>query len=82
MTFSALLSAVTIITKKKINKDLKKQFVITYNYYKSNINKFILMLQKDIYPYEYMDNWEKVSKTSSPKNEDFCSSLSMKDITD
>ena len=40
------------------------------------------MLQKDIYPYEYMDNWEKVSKTSSPKNEDFCSSLSMKDITD
>ena len=47
------------VQMKKINKDLKKQFVITYNYYKCNINKFILMLQKDIYPYEYMDNWEK-----------------------
>ena len=32
-----------------------------------------------------MNTWitgKKVSKTSSPKNEDFCSSLSMKDITD
>ena len=26
-------------------------------------NKFILLLQKSVYPYEYMDDWGKCNKT-------------------
>ena len=40
------------------------------------------MLRKGIYPYEYMDDWEKFSKTSLPEKEDFYSHLNMEDISD
>ena len=30
----------------------------------------ILLLQKDVYPYEYMDDWEKFNKTLLPEKED------------
>ena len=46
------------------------------------INKFILLLRKGVYPYEYMDNWERFDETSLPDKEDFFSSLNMEDITD
>ena len=37
--------------------------------------------KKDIYPCEYMDDWEKLNKISLPEREDFYSHLNM-DITD
>ena len=40
------------------------------------------MPRKGIYPYEYMDRWEKFNETSLPSKEDFYSSLNMKDIDD
>ena len=40
------------------------------------------MLQKGVYPYEYMDDWEKFNKTSLPEKEGFYSPLNMEDITD
>ena len=40
------------------------------------------MLQKYIYPYEYMDDWEKFNETSLREKEDFYSHLNMEDITD
>ena len=42
----------------------------------------ILLLQKGVYPYEYMDDWEKFNETSLPEKEDFYSHLNMEDITD
>ena len=45
-------------------------------------NKFILMLRKGVYSYDYMDDWEKVDETSLPEKEGFCSHLNMEDITD
>ena len=38
-------------------------------------------MRKGIYPYECMDDWEKISETSLPKK-DFYSHLNMEDITD
>ena len=38
------------------------------------------MLQTGVYPYEYMDEWEKINKTSLPEKEDFYSHLNMEDI--
>ena len=44
--------------------------------------KFILLLRKGVYPYEYMDDWEKFKETSLPEKEDFYSHLNMESITD
>ena len=57
--------------QKKFNGNLKKRFFNTYRLSKHDINKFILLLQKVVYPYEYMDDWEKFSETSLPEKEDF-----------
>ena len=40
------------------------------------------MLQKCVYPYEYIDDWEKVNEKMSPEKEDFYSHLNLEDITD
>ena len=40
------------------------------------------MLIKGVYPYEYMDNWEKFNETSLPSKESFYSNLNMEDIDD
>ena len=46
------------------------------------INKFILFLRKGVYPYEYMDSWERFNETSLPSKESFYSNLNMEDIDD
>ena len=68
--------------KRKINKDLIKTFVSTYEFCNKDLNKFILLLRKGVYPYEYMDSWERFNKTSLPRKEDFYSNLSMENIDD
>ena len=42
--------------KKDFNKDLIKRFENTYEFCDKDINKFILLLRKGVYPYEYMDS--------------------------
>ena len=38
------------------------------------------MLRKGVYPYEYMDSWERFHETSLPSKEDFYSNLNTEDI--
>ena len=40
------------------------------------------MLRKGVYPYRYMDDWEKLNKAKLPEKEDFCVHLNMEDIID
>ena len=54
----------------------------TYSFCNSDLNKFLLLLRKGVYPYEYMDCWEKFNETSLPSKEDFYSNLNMEDIDD
>ena len=61
---------------------LKECLLNTYKFSKHNNNQFILLLQKGVYPYEYMDDREKFNKTSLPEKENFYSHLNMEDITD
>ena len=56
--------------------------VITYKFFNHNNNKFNLLLQKGVYPYEYMDDWKKFNETLLPEKGDFYSHLNMEDITD
>ena len=68
------------IRKKSLMKT-SKRLTYTYKLYKHDINKFILLLQKCVYPYEYMDDWEKFNGTLLPKK-DFYIHLNMENITD
>ena len=65
----------------KIDEELKKRFKNTFKFSNNDINKFILLLRKGIYPYENMDDWKKFSETSFPGKEENYSNLSMEDIT-
>ena len=40
------------------------------------------MLRKGVYPFEYMDNWERFNETSLPSKESFYSNLNMENIED
>ena len=66
---------------KLINEAIKN-FPATYQSYKDDLNKFVLLLRKGVYPYEYMDSWERFDETSLPDKEAFYSELNLEDITD
>ena len=67
--------------KKDFNKELIKRFANISEFCDGDVNKFILLLRKGVYPYEYMDSWERFDKTSLPDKEAFYSNLNMEDIT-
>ena len=67
---------------KDLNKDLIKRFASTYEFCNGDINNFILLLKKGVYPYEYMTVWERFDEVSLPNKEDFYSSLIMEEFTD
>ena len=81
--------------KKKFNKELIKRFASTYEFCNNDttgstaepsssehINKFVLLVRKGVYPYEYADTWEKFSEISLSSKKDFYSNLNMEDISD
>ena len=68
--------------KKEINKELRKRFPSTYKFCNNDLNKFGMLLRKDVYPYEYMDGWDKFNETSIPSKESFYSNLTMKNISE
>ena len=49
---------------KSINGLIKK-------FLNTHVNKFVLLLRKGVYLYEYMDNWEKFNETSLPDKKAF-----------
>ena len=63
----------------KFDEKLKERFN-TYKFSNHDNNKFILLLQKGVYPYEYVDDWEKFNETSLPEKEDFYSHLNIEVI--
>ena len=68
--------------EKDFNKELIKLFANIHEFCNEDINKFILLLRKDVYPYEYMDSWERFDETLLLDKETFYSRLNMEDITD
>ena len=56
-----------------------KKFKNTYRFCNENIDKFILLLRKCIYSYEYMDDWSRFDEEQLPNKSDFCSGLNMEE---
>ena len=69
-------------TSAKSVNDLIEKFPNTYQFCNSDLNKFVLLLRKGVYPYEYMDSWERFNETSLPPKKDFYSELILEDISD
>ena len=57
-----------------------KKFKNTFSFCNNDLNKFILLLRKGVYPYEYMDSWRRFNETSLSSKKEFYSSLKMEDI--
>ena len=68
--------------EKDFNKDIIQRFANMYEFCTGDLNKFILLLTKGVYPYEYIDSWQRFDETSLPDKEAFYSNLNMEDITD
>ena len=64
------------------NNKLIDVFSNTHNFCSGGINKFILLLQNGVYPYEYMDSFERIFETSLPDKDAFYSNLNMESIAD
>ena len=67
--------------KESVNKLIEK-FPTTYQFCNKDLDKFLLLLRKGVYPYEYMDNWKRFNETKVPPKESIYSELNLEDITD
>ena len=68
--------------EKEINKELIERFANTYKFCNNDINKFIMLLRKGVYPYEYMDGWDKFNEKIIPSKELFYSNLTLENISE
>ena len=50
----------------KFDEKLKKRFKNTFKFSNNDINKFILLSRKGVYPYKYMDDWKKFNEPTLP----------------
>ena len=51
----------------KTDEELNKWFKNTFKFSNNDINKFILLFTKDVCPYKYNNEWEKLMKYNCRK---------------
>ena len=87
------MSSFPIIQKRSAQFFLERPFfqdvwisvvfrVVKSKFSNNHTKKFILLLRKGVYPYEYMDDWEKFKETKLPEKQQVYSNLNMEEITD
>ena len=67
--------------EKEFNKELVESFANTYKFCDNDLNKFLILLRKGVYPYGYMDEWNKFNEKVLPSKESFYSNLTLENIT-
>ena len=68
--------------EKEFNKELLKRFANTYKFCNNDLNKFIMLLRKGVYPYEYIGGWDKFNEKVLPGKESFYSNLRLENISE
>ena len=59
-----------------------KNFPTLYKFCNGDLNKFFLLLRKGIYPYEYMESWERFNETELSPKKDFYGNFNLEHISD
>ena len=70
------------VYSNRLDKKFLKNFKNAFKFSNNDINKFILLFKKDLYRYEYMDDWEKFNETKLCQKQKIYSNLNMEEITD
>ena len=60
-------------TSTKSANELIEKFPNVYQFCNGDLNKLVLFLRKSVYPYEYMDNWERFNESLFLPKKDFYS---------
>ena len=68
------------LDEKSINELIKK-FPNTYKLCNGDINKFLMLLRKVVYSYEYMDSWDKFDEKELQSKKHFYSKLNLEHIS-
>ena len=55
---------------KSVN-DFIETFPRMRKFCNGDLNKFVMLLRKGVYSYEYVDSWEKFNETSFPSKNNF-----------
>ena len=66
---------------EKSEEKLIIKFKNIYRFCNKDIDKFMLLLRKDIHPYEYMGDWSRFDEEQLPGKSDFYSGLNMEEIS-
>ena len=66
---------------KDFNNELIERFKNTCQFCENDNKKFLILLRKEIYPYEYMDSWNKFNQDKLPPMNNFYSELTVENIT-
>ena len=68
--------------EKEFNKELLESFANTYKFCDNDLDKFIMLPRKGVYPYEYIDEWDKFNEKVLPGKESFYSNLTLENISE
>ena len=81
-SLSQSIDKVSEINKEISQIELIKKFPNTYKFSNGDLNKFYLLLRKDIYLYECMDSWKRFNETELPDKESLYNKLNKEGKTD
>ena len=81
-SLSQSINKIPEIDKKISYTALIEKLPNTYQLCNQDLSKFDLLLRKGVYPYEYMDSWNRFKEESLPDKEYFYSELNKEHITD
>ena len=68
--------------EKEFNNELIERFAYTYKFCDNDLDKFIMLLRKGVYPYEHIDEWDKFNEKVLPGKESFYSNLTLENISE
>ena len=68
--------------EKEFNNELIERFANTYKFCDNDLDKFVMLLRKGVYPYEYIDEWDKFNEKVLPGKDSFFSNLTLENISE
>ena len=68
--------------EKEFNNELIERFANTYKFCDNDLDKFLMLLRKGVYPYEYIDEWDKFKEKVLPGKDSLYSYLTLENISE